>query len=230
MIPQGFAHCHGLKPIETRMTNGGLYVKFDGTVYRLDLQKRRIIEFRPSAAAEIKGQWMSGAPRWACRALQAAPLGYWTREEVGKKDAVSYFQPTEIVESSFAEPEADNYHEAPDVSTHQIDDHSDVESAASPVTEDDLNQMQVFCISVGGRLIALVCIEHDKLQTALVFNRDNNGNWSRKEGSSGQKCTPDQLRGKGWKESTFGDERFAPITVWVQLSISKVQSDAQQAA
>lgn len=230
MIPQGFAHCHGQEHIETRIANGGLYVKLNGTVYRLDPLNRRIIEFRPSAAAEIKGQWLSGTPRWAYRALQAVPNGYWTWEEIGKKSMTPPISEMVVSSGNSLTDSVDDGYETPATSAPQTADHSDVNSFASSVTEDDLNQMQVFYINVGGRLIALVCIEDGKLQTALVFHRDISGNWNRKEGSSGQNCTPDQLRNKGWKESTLGDDRFTPIVMWVQLTISEMQTHAQQAA
>lgn len=76
----------------------------------------------------------------------------------------------------------------------------------------DPDQIVVWWTNVAGNITALVFVKgDDKPSSSLAFGLTKEGKAIHRQGSSGQRCSLEQLEQKRWKKGRLSDERFAPI-------------------
>ncbi len=167
----------------------GAYIRFGDALYRVNPFTREVHDLTGSDDADkILGKygchWMPGIPRWARRLLR-------------------------LQASIVARPNPIKRQMIP-----IITDVSDLTSIPPPAAKTVSREpAKVLWQNVGGRLIVLMFLDDsDNPQKTKVFHVNNADNKViRKDGSSAQLRTMEELLARKWLKGNLGEDRFAPI-------------------
>ncbi|MBI2037632.1 MAG: hypothetical protein HYT15_01715 [Candidatus Magasanikbacteria bacterium] len=166
----------------------GAYIRFGDALYRVNPFTREVHNLTGSDDADQildkdGCHWMPGIPRWARRLLRLR-ASIVARPNPIKRQMIPI-----------------------------ITDVSGITPISPPATKTVSREpAKVLWQNVGGRLIVLVFLEDNNPQKTNVFHVNNTDNKViRKDGSSAQLRTMEELLARKWQKGNLGEARFAPI-------------------